>query len=243
MRKNNRSKPGVFTYQTRISSYDGTCREGGDSLLSAYADLFGRIKRSLLSKYCSGEDIVSLKKRFLAEYAIPARLFNSIRVSLEGNISSVRELQPLRLESAKRRVSRAEQQIGKLLKDGETQQVHQKRRRLAKLQHRLHSLNSDVANGKVRICFGSRKLWRKQYNLQANGYGSHDEWLQDWQATRSDEFFLILNPPKGCDRGGETGGRRGGNEITGLDADRYGLLPGAAIEGRGFLTARSTGGG
>ena len=191
MRKNNRSEPGVFTYQTRISSYDGTCREDGDSFLSAYADLFGRVKRSLFAKFCFGEDIVSLKKCFLAEYAIPARLFNSIRVSLEGNISSVRELQLLRLESAKRRITRAEEQIGKLLKGGETQQVHEKRRRLAKPWHRLDSINSDVADGKVRICFGSRKLWRKQYNLQANGYGSHDEWLQDWQAARCDEFFLM----------------------------------------------------
>ena len=181
----------MFTYQTRIASCDGTCRKGGDSLLSAYADLFGRIKRSLFSKYCSGEDIVSLKKRFLARYAIPARLFNSIRVSLEGNISSVRELQLLRLDSAKRRVSRAEQQIGKLLKDGETQQAHQKRRRQAKLRHRLDSINSDLADGKVRICIGSRKLWRNQYNLQANGYGSHDEGLQDWQAAHCDEFFLM----------------------------------------------------
>ena len=85
MRKNNRSEPGVFTYQTRISSYDGTCREGGDSLLSAYADLFGSIKRSLLSKHCSGKNITSLKTEFLSQYKIPAGLFNSTRVSLEGS--------------------------------------------------------------------------------------------------------------------------------------------------------------
>ncbi len=54
---------------------------------------------------------------------------------------------------------------------------------------------------------------------------------------------LSPNPPKGCDREGQTGGKRGGSEITGLDTDRNGLLPGMAITGRGFLTARSANGG
>ena len=51
------------------------------------------------------------------------------------------------------------------------------------------------------------------------------------------------NPPKGWDREGQTGGKRGGSEITELDTDRNGLLPGVAITGRGFLTARSASGG
>ena len=51
---------------------------------------------------------------------------------------------------------------------------------------------------------------------------------------------LSPNPTKGCNREGEAGGSRGGNEIAGFDAGRYGLSPGVASKGRGFLTARST---
>ena len=43
----------------------------------------------------------------------------------------------------------------------------------------------------MRLCFGSKRLWRKQRNLEANGYGSHQEWLRDWQDARSDEFFVL----------------------------------------------------
>ena len=32
---------------------------------------------------------------------------------------------------------------------------------------------------------------RKQHHLEHNGYGSHEEWLQDWQDARSDEFFVL----------------------------------------------------
>ena len=35
----------------------------------------------------------------------------------------------------------------------------------------------------MRLCFGSIEpvSWRKQRNLEANGYASHQEWLRDWQ--------------------------------------------------------------
>ena len=52
-------------------------------------------------------------------------------------------------------------------------------------------LESDIAAGKVQLCFGSKRLWRKQYQLEANGYGSHAEWLRDWRNARSDEFFVL----------------------------------------------------
>ena len=43
----------------------------------------------------------------------------------------------------------------------------------------------------VRLCFGSKRLWRKQHDLEQNGYASHEEWLQDWQDARSNEFFVL----------------------------------------------------
>ena len=43
----------------------------------------------------------------------------------------------------------------------------------------------------MRLCFGSKRLWRKQYSLEANGYGSHEEWLRDWRDARSGEFFVL----------------------------------------------------
>ena len=41
------------------------------------------------------------------------------------------------------------------------------------------------------MCFGSRRLWRKQHHLEANGYASHEEWLADWRDARSGEFFVL----------------------------------------------------
>ena len=70
-------------------------------------------------------------------------------------------------------------------------QVHQKRRRLAALESKRVKLQEDMAAGRVRLCFGSKRLWRKQHHLTDNGYASHVEWLRDWREARSDEFFVL----------------------------------------------------
>ena len=49
----------------------------------------------------------------------------------------------------------------------------------------------DIESGRIRLCFGSRRLWRKQHALEANGYSNHAEWLRDWRSARSDEFFVL----------------------------------------------------
>ena len=118
-------------------------------------------------------------------------MFNGGRVSLEGKVSSVRETMMLRRESLERRVGAAERETAKAVKGGRWALAHQKLRRLASLKSSLAGLEADIAAGRVRLCFGSRKLWRRQYALEANGYGSHEQWLRDWQESRSNEFFVM----------------------------------------------------
>ena len=183
--------PLVSTYQTRISDYGDSDRAVGDSALAAYAELYGRVQRKLFADFSAGELPASLKKVYLQRYGIPARMFNGLRVSLEGKVSSVRETMVLRRDGLERRIARAEREVDKAAKGGRRAQVHHKRRRLANLRFRLAGLEADVAAGRVRLCFGSKRLWRQQYELHANGYGSHEEWLSDWRDSRSDEFFVL----------------------------------------------------
>ena len=181
----------ISTYQTRVREYVGLERADGDAALSAYAGLYGRVERKLFAEVAAGKTTTSLKREYLRRYGIPARMFNSIRVSLEGKIASVREQQKLRLDDMARTIARAESQVAEAERDGLMARAHQKRRRLANLTHRRTVLEADVAEGRVRLCFGSLRLWRKQRNLEANGYGSHEEWLADWRDARSDEFFVL----------------------------------------------------
>ena len=184
-------EPLVSTYQTRIADYADMNRVVGDAALDAYAELYGRVERNLFAEVAAGRSATSLKSVYLQRYGIPARMFNAVRVLLEGKVASVREQQKLRLDDLQRRIARAERQVSDAAERGRLDQVHQKKRRLANLRHRLAALKADIAAGRVRLCFGSKRLWRKQRHLADNGYASHQEWLRDWRDARSDEFFVL----------------------------------------------------
>ena len=179
------------TYQTRIVAYGEVDRSAGDAALSACAELYGRVQPKLFAEMAAGKSAASLKSVYLDRYGIPARMFNALRVSLQGKVASVKESQKLRLDDLRRRIARAEKRIAKARKDGRPDQAHRKRRRLANLEHRLKVLEAERKAGLVRLCFGSRRLWCKQYDLEANGYASHDEWLADWRDARTGEFFVL----------------------------------------------------
>ena len=188
------------TYQTRVREYAGNDREAGDAALSAYAELYGRVERKLFADVAAGRSAASLKSEYIKKHGIPARMFNGVRVSLEGKVAAVRESQRLQQDSLQRRIARAERQVSDAAEHGSLDQVHQKKRRLANLRHRLAALEADIAEGRVRLCFGSKRLWRKQHHLEVNGYASHHEWLRDWRDARSDEFFVLgsRDETRGC---------------------------------------------
>ena len=163
----------------------------GDAALAAYASLYGQMQRKLFAEVAAGSSAASLKSAYLERYGIPARMFNAARVSLDGKMASVRVSQRLQHDSLQRRIARAERQVSDAAERGRPDQVHQKKRRLASLRSRLAGLEADIAAGRVRLCFGSKRLWRKQRHLADNGYASHQEWLRDWQEARSDEFFVL----------------------------------------------------
>ena len=180
----------IGTYQTRVTVFRGMDRADGDAALSTCGQLYGRVERRLFADVAAGRSATSLKSAYLREYGIPARMFNGVRVSLDGKIASVREARKLQQDSLRRRIARAERQISDAVEQGRWQQVHQKRR-LDTLSHRLATLEADSSAGRVRLCFGSKRLWRKQHHLEANGYASHEEWLRDWRDARNGEFFVL----------------------------------------------------
>ena len=69
--------------------------------------------------------------------------------------------------------------------------LHQKKRRLRNLQQKLEKLKVDEKANRIRICFGSKKLFHKQFYLVENGYSSVEEWKQDWIEARSAQFLVV----------------------------------------------------
>ena len=173
-----------FTYQTRI--------KGNEDALLAYAKLSRRpAAASVRRRIRLGHPTASLKSDYIRSYGILARMFNAIRVTLEGRMSGATESQKLHRQTLEGLIARAEKQLNSLVGRATPQKLHQKRRRVANLKHRLRNVSADTDSGRLRLCFGSKKLWRSQYHLEANGYESHAEWLSEWRDARSSEFFVL----------------------------------------------------
>ncbi|MFH4338284.1 hypothetical protein WAJ35_23160, partial [Acinetobacter baumannii] len=49
----------------------------------------------------------------------------------------------------------------------------------------------DQRAGQVRICFGGRRLFRRQFHLAENGYHDHAAWLAEWRRARANQFFVV----------------------------------------------------
>ena len=108
----------MSTYQTRIAVYEGRDRAEGDAALSASAELYGRVQRKLFADVVAGRSAASLKSDYIKKHGIPARMFNGVRVSLEGKVASVRESQRLQQDSLQRRIARAQRQVSDAAEHG-----------------------------------------------------------------------------------------------------------------------------
>lgn len=202
------------TYQTKI-------KHVATDYLDKMAEFSGTIERKLfLDSFINGKSRAACKVDYLPKYGITARQYNAIYIQLEGKIDSIIELRKVHLVELRDRIKSLEKFIttnsetlvilrerlvklektepfsAKFLKNAKQYKnikfkLHHKKRKLAACKNKLSRLEHDCKNSPVRICFGSKVLFKKQFQLEANGYPSHAEWKADWIKARSAQFFCI----------------------------------------------------
>lgn len=154
MRKADGPEGKTFTYQARV-----LVDAGAGVALDAYAELFGRVERTLFAQAT-------------AQGVKPEKLGTAPKS-----------------ETPEARVKR----LGKL---------HQKTRRMVSLAARLEGMRADHKAGTIRIAFGSRRLFRAQFDLSGNGFADHAAWRNAWHSARSAQFSVLGSKD-------ETGGCQG----------------------------------
>src|SRR5581483_1087003 len=177
----------TFTYQTRLR-----LEVDQDLTLCSYSEQMNCMERKLFAELAANREMNSLKKKYIASFGLTARQFNSFRIQVEGKIDSVKERSVNIFAELKEQISVLEAKVQQLEKtSSKSQKTHQKKRRLFHLKSKLKRLEDDRTAGKVKLCFGSRKLFNAQYHLESNGFKSHEEWLTKWRQTRCNSFFLV----------------------------------------------------
>ena len=160
-----------------------------DKTLTKCSGLLSKVERSLFKDlYLKHKDINELKSSYIKYFNITARQFNSCRIKLEGKIKSYRELLKINTQLLEAKIKKLKKHL-KNIKNSEKK--HQKKRRLYALEKRLERLQEDTKANRIRICFGSKKLFKKQFFLEENGFSSFAEWKKKWKESRNNSFFLV----------------------------------------------------
>lgn len=177
----------TLTYQARPS-----LDEKQEAILHECACLLNTVERSLYAEAAKGKKLASCKNDFLKLYNVTARQFNACRVNLEGKISACEAGQKQAVVNLKQQINSLAKTIRQLEKKPSKKFVlHQKKRRLNALSHRLSALEEDCQQGRIHLCFGGKKLFKAQFHLEENGFSSHREWKEAWEAKRNGEFFVL----------------------------------------------------
>lgn len=225
------------TYQTRLS-----ISPEQQDWLAQYAALAGRVERTLFAETLArGIAPGTCKNQYLRRFGLTARQFNAIARPLKGKVKSVVELRKRHLDEDRERLKSAGKTVRSLTRKLASQQktgasraaidktrfkLHQAKRRLFMLEHRHEQRLNDHQSGRVRLCFGGKKLFRKQFHLAENGYEYFDDWKADWQAARARQFYVLGSKD-------ETAGCQGCQLQTDPQTDALSLslrLPNALIE-------------
>lgn len=176
-----------------------------------YAWLVCDVERQFYADWIKrGEDPDELIKEYQVRFGLSWHQVNSIYRMLRGKVDSVKEQQKQRIPDLEGRIESAKKAIAKWerrIKDNKSRaarkknpvpifqgaqqklrfKIHNKKRRLAILQNKLEK----AKKAQPVLIFGSKRLWKAQFNLEANGYASHQDWRKDWLEKRHSQFVCV----------------------------------------------------
>ena len=184
------------------------------SRLDDFSALYNRLQRKLYrDKIIKKLDGNELKRTYLAENNINARHYNSIKIELDGKVSSVIELSKEALQDKKQLIKKTttklkshqktlDNYLGKAvltaLEKSFVSNLKRKiwyaQKRLDKANLTLKTLESRIA-GNPEICFGSRKLFRQQFSIGKENnqtpFKTHYQWSKTWRQSRNKTFMFV----------------------------------------------------
>ncbi len=165
-----------------------------------------RLNRKLYAAIAAGKYNPSVfKQQFCAEHALTSRQFNSMALEVNGKISGVREaladnvkVLEARLKTLKGAISDLKRmvktgvdakgrKIGKERMSKKKLNLHEKKRKAARIGHKIAAMEARIKAPGPGICFGTRKEFMRQF---ADGVDLA-EWRKEWRARRNSQFLIV----------------------------------------------------
>lgn len=168
-------------------------------------------KRTALNWRQSGlnEDEVEkrLQKQFNIQWAWAdsiateaSQLLSQLTTAKQNNISRLTEQIKAKTQKAKQTHRFLEKELKSVLKKGfKTQQDKDKfgryllglKSKILKIGALQRDLKNLTRQTRLKVCFGSKKLFNAQHHLGENDYTMREEWLADWRKARAGRFYCV----------------------------------------------------
>ena len=208
----------TFTLETRLDRYSSNeLMEYFSALVPFYTEIYRSVWQEVMHAdekihLISGKNKSSYNTHLQRKFCISKRMANSVIADVVGTYNAMLELKKyelsqldgkidgshkklekynLRLERFKNvdinRLSKQDRRTYKRLRFA----VWQRLRRINRLKQKRDVLERNIQNGKVSVCFGTKKLFKAQWFLEENGFASHEEWLKTFRQNR-DKNILFL---------------------------------------------------
>ena len=164
--------------------------EGTRAFLFAYAQAHQALVREIYHRHVVGDDHDWAKlEEELRARGWTRREVRSAKSLADAAQEAAVESAKLDLENTTHALRRAEERLARSKKARDATQ-HGRARRVQRLRAKKTSLEHDLEAGRVRVCFGSRKLFRAQHHLKENGFSTHDEWAEAWRRRRASQIYV-----------------------------------------------------
>ena len=162
------------------------------SFLDRMSELYSAVEKDMHSRLMRGDKIAEVEKSLQAKYQVDSTTTRNVYHNLKGKHQSIKELRKTQakdLKSTIKSISSAikKRSAKKTITNKDKFIIHQKKRRLAIKKHKLKVLQ----NKPISLCFGTKKLFKAQFNLEKNGYSNHEEWLRSWRTCRLGNFMMV----------------------------------------------------
>ena len=206
-----------FTIETRFNPND-TLKEYLESNIEKQSSLF----RIIFSLVQSSELKLSKLNTYIQnKYNVDKRTANSLIKTAKGRIKAYWELKKYELSNLETIIVSLTLKIDKLvntvtvyktlatknLLNEELLDFYRKQKKLLwhnkqklnKIKQKRDLLKKDISNKKIRICWGTKSMFKKQFNLVENDYKSHQAWLNDFRMKRDSQINFIgsISEPQG----------------------------------------------
>ena len=154
------------------------------------------------------------------KYDLHSRTINSIIHEVKGLMNSYIELKKTELNTVKQKIIKQEKKITKtkdildklkgevtynkatekqLIKYRKNKRtIFNQKRKLNRLKVRKTNLKYIIEHNVYKICFGTRHMLKKQYNLDKNNYKTHIKWHNDFNKCRDKNIYFLGSANETC---------------------------------------------